>query len=92
METLELFDGQPDDVFIDRRTELALQEPRGFPRSGLSIALLPDQRRTAIEAMRLVSLRVVDKCFVIQFADHEIAGSSTRQPVSTFHEKSPWLN
>lgn len=91
METLELFDGQPDDVFIDRHTELAAQGPGGFPCGGLPITLLPDQRRSAIEAMSLVSFSVIDKCFVIQFADHEISCSSLRQPISAFHENPPRL-
>lgn len=78
METLELFDSQPDDVFIDRHAELGAQGPGRFPRSRLSIALFPDQRRGAVEAMRLVSLRVVDKYFIIQLADYEILGASTR--------------
>jgi hypothetical protein len=78
VETLELLNGQPDDVFIDRHPQLALQGPGNFARRGLSIALIPDQRGGAVEAMRLVSVRIVNKCFVIQFADHKIGRASTR--------------
>jgi len=92
VETLELLNSEPDEVFVDSRTKLTAQESGSFSRGGLSIALLPDQRRGAIEAMCLVLFRVVDKCFIIQFADYESSGSSTRQPAKTFHDKSPWLN
>jgi hypothetical protein len=42
MEPLELFEGQPDDVLIDRHTELAPQGPGGLTDCGLSIAPVPD--------------------------------------------------
>jgi len=71
VETLELLNSEPDEVFVDSRTKLTAQGPGSFSRGGLSIALLPDQCRGAIEAVRLVSFSVVDKCLVIQVADDQ---------------------
>src|SRR5712692_6806367 len=52
---------------------------------GCSIAMLPNQSCGLIEAMSLVPLCVIDQSFVVQFADHEIIRSSTRQSSSVFH-------
>jgi len=42
---------------------------RDFSRCGLSIALLPDQRRGAIQAVSFVPIKVVNQNFVRQIID-----------------------
>jgi len=85
METLKLFDCQPDKVGIDSHIQLILQRTRRLGSGGLPIAVVPNESGGTVEAMRFVSSSVIDESFVIQFTDHEVVLARTWQHCSAFH-------
>jgi hypothetical protein len=89
MKTLKLFDCQPNQISIDGSIQLALQRTRRLGGGCFAIALLPNQSRGLVEAMRLVSFPIVNQSFVVQFADHQIVRARTWQQGSAFHFQDP---
>ena len=65
MKSFELFDGQPNQISIDLHFQPVLQNSRRLGGSCFAVTLLSNQRRSVIEAMRLVPLHVVDERFVV---------------------------
>jgi hypothetical protein len=55
MKSLKLIDGQPDEIRIDGRIQFSSQSARRLGHVGCAIALFPNQRRSSIKAMRLIS-------------------------------------
>jgi len=85
VKSFQLFDGHPYEICVDGGIEFFAYRERHLPRGGLSIASIPNQRRGPIEAMRFVPIQVVNKRFIIQFADNQPIVSRQRQSSNIFH-------
>jgi hypothetical protein len=67
----ELVERHPDELFVEGRIELDLKPARDFRRRCLPIATTPNERRGAIEAMRLIALEVVNQNFIGQVVNDQ---------------------
>jgi hypothetical protein len=85
MKSLELPHREPDKIHINVSVQISGQNTGCLCRGRLSIALIPNQGYSPVEAVRLVSVHVVNQSLVIQFAYDQILGSRSRQSGSAIH-------
>jgi hypothetical protein len=70
MKLLQLVQRYPDQVIVDGLAQLLLEQQANLARRALAVAVLPDQRRRPVEAVRLISLKVIDENFIRQFSNN----------------------
>lgn len=69
----------PNDPFSDRNLKFAGQTTRDLLGGRLPVALTPEPRNPGTKAVSLVSLKIVDECFLVQLPDHEVTLACLRQ-------------